>query len=112
MSLCPELYSCIASLEEIQLGRLDRAPLHLKLLPLFTINKPADKLIQAFEEMNPPGQFEITGGPMDYYSNKHDHLVRVIHPRPELKLLHEAITDSLALAGILFVHPEYAGLGY
>lgn len=97
-------YSCVFNLEPDLcpkgVGKLQRPPLHIKLLPLFRTDSIA-QVVRGFEGVaSGTTALRIVGGNQAYYSAARNHLVREICPNPTIMQLHGRLIEELGQAGL------------
>lgn len=109
----PEVqYTCIGAIDQVGVGQLSYVPLHMKLLPYFTIDGSVTDLLDSVENAaHIVESFEIRGGGEAYYSEQHDHRVREVCITGEVIKAHEVFLQYVSRSA-RFLQPSYVGGGY
>lgn len=103
-------YAVITSLDPVEEGKLYHHPVHMKLLPWFTIESEQESLIETLQEsVESVEPFTIVGGPEVGLSTTGDHRARIVGERAFIAAIHNQLLDDTLSAGAVFDKPEYTG---
>jgi hypothetical protein len=103
-------YSVIASLDPVEEGKLYDHPVHLKLLPWFTVDASPDVLAGRLQNaMDLLDLFTITGLGEIGLSTRGNHRARLVGERTVLSVVHDHLLEGISGLDPAFDKPQYIG---
>lgn len=103
-------YSVIASLDSVEEGQLYDHPVHLKLLPWFTVDASpdvlADQLVVTTARLDP---FTVTGLGEVGLSTDGNHRARLVGEQALVSSVHERLLEGISNLDPVFDKPQYIG---